>query len=388
LRDLTSGSITRHLLGMSTFIGLGLLVQTLYFLVDLYFVARLGEHAIAGVGAAGNAYTLSLAFGQLISIGGLSLIARSLGARDTEDAGLVFNQAVGLSVAAGLLSLVVGYTLGPKAMQGLGADAATAQAGRDYLFAFLPALALMFPAAAISSGLRAAGVVGPPMIIQSAALGLNVLLAPILISGWLTGAPMGVAGAGLASSIASAVGVGGILLLLFLKMPPHLRLDGRLFRPKLKVWGRIAGIGLPAAGEFFLMFVVMSVIYWVIRDFGPAAQAGFGIGSRVMQAIFLPAMALAFAAAPIAGQNFGARDAHRVRATFRQAALLGAGLMAVLTVLCQLRPELLIAPSPAIRRSWRWREATCVLSPGTLSPSAWCSPAPACSRRWGTPVRP
>ena len=57
------------------------------------------------------------------------------------------------------------------------------------------------------------------------------------------------------------------------------------------------------------MFVFMGVIYWIIRDFGAAAQAGFGVGSRVMQAIFLPAMAIAFAAAPIAGQNFGARPA-------------------------------------------------------------------------------
>ena len=55
------------------------------------------------------------------------------------------------------------------------------------------------------------------------------------------------------------------------------------------------------------MAIFSGVIYWIIRDFGAAAQAGFGIGSRVMQAIFLPAMAIAFAAAPIAGQNFGAR---------------------------------------------------------------------------------
>jgi Na+-driven multidrug efflux pump len=110
------------------------------------------------------------------------------------------------------------------------------------------------------------------------------------------------------------------------------------------VWRRIAGIGLPAAGEFFVMFAYIALVYWMIRDFGSAAQAGFGIGMRVMQSIFLPAMAIAFAAAPIAGQNFGARNAPRVRETFRQAALLGSGLMFVLSLLCHVAPEVLVAP--------------------------------------------
>jgi Na+-driven multidrug efflux pump len=91
------------------------------------------------------------------------------------------------------------------------------------------------------------------------------------------------------------------------------------------------------------MFVYMGVIYWAIRDFGPAAQAGFGVGSRVMQAIFLPAMALAFATAPVAGQNVGAGKPERVRETFRTAVAILSAIMIGLTLLCQIRPGLLIA---------------------------------------------
>ncbi len=103
------------------------------------------------------------------------------------------------------------------------------------------------------------------------------------------------------------------------------------------------GIGLPAGAEFFLMFVYMAVIYAVIRGFGAAAQAGFGVGVRMMQAVFLPALAIAFAVPAIAGQNFGARDAARVRRTFATAAALNVGVMAALTLLCQWRPEWLVA---------------------------------------------
>jgi Na+-driven multidrug efflux pump len=90
------------------------------------------------------------------------------------------------------------------------------------------------------------------------------------------------------------------------------------------------------------MFIYMGVVYWVISDFGSAAQAGFGIGSRIMQSIFMPAMAIAFAAGPIAGQNFGANQGARVRDTFGKAVMLNTVVMVAVTVFLQWRPEVLI----------------------------------------------
>lgn len=147
----------------------------------------------------------------------------------------------------------------------------------------------MFPTAAISSGLRAAGVVGAPMAIASASLALNALLAPVLINGWGPAPRLGVAGAGWASSIASVAAL-LVLAALFPRMQKALRLTARELAPRPAVWGRITGIGAPASGEFVVMFAYVSLVYWLIRDFGAVAQAGFGIGMRVMQSIFLPAM--------------------------------------------------------------------------------------------------
>jgi Na+-driven multidrug efflux pump len=115
-------------------------------------------------------------------------------------------------------------------------------------------------------------------------------------------------------------------------------------QPKWAVWKRITAIGLPATGEFALIFITTAVAYWAIRRFGPQAQAGYGIGARTMQAVFLPAMAVSFATGPIAGQNFGARHAQRVRDTFRHAAIMGAGIMLTFTLFCQISPHLLVAP--------------------------------------------
>ncbi|HEX8233493.1 MAG TPA: MATE family efflux transporter [Caulobacteraceae bacterium] len=343
MRDLTEGSITRHLAGMAGFIAVGLIVQTLYFLIDLYFVSRLGSDAIAGVSAAGNSFFLVLGLSQVVAIGSLALIAQAVGRKDPADARLVFNQAMGMGLAAAALTLVLGYGLAGAAMGGLGASPGAAAAGRAYLFAFLPSLAITFPMAAVGAALRACGVVRPTMLAQTGSVILNAVLAPVLIAGWGTGVPLGVAGAGLASSISVAIAFAA-LLVIFPRVQDMIRVTGAELKPRLAVWRRIVVIGLPAAGEFLMLFIVVSVVFWVIRGFGPQAQAGFGVGSRVMQAIFVPAMAVAFAAAPIAGQNFGAGKAGRVRRTFRDAAVISCGVMLALTLLCQWNPRALVAP--------------------------------------------
>jgi putative MATE family efflux protein len=283
-----------------------------------------------------------MAIAQLVGVGSLSLVSHAVGRKDQADAQLIFEQALSLSLVIAAAFLLIGYTIGAWAVNNIAADHATAVNARMYLFAYLPALAAMFPGAAMGSALRASGVVGAPMLIQSSTVLLNIALAPVLIMGWGTGHPLGVTGAGMASSIAAVLG-GIALALLFNRLQTYMRLHGAL-HPRLDVWKRITAIGLPATGEFALIFLTTAVAYWSIRRFGPQAQAGYGIGARVMQAIFLPAMAIAFATGPIAGQNFGARHAQRVRDTFRHAAIMGAAIMLALTLLCHVSPHILVAP--------------------------------------------
>lgn len=343
MHDLTKGSITGHIINMAVFIGLGLVFQTVYFLVDLYFVSHLGSWAIAGVSAAGVSSFVVMGGSQLVAVGAMALIAQAVGRKDQGDANLVSGQAFSLSILFAVATLALGYTAGGAAAQTVSADAQTAEAARAYLFAYLPSLALMFPMAALGSALRGAGVVRPTMVLQTLTVVLNALLAPVLIAGWGTGHPLGVTGAGLATSISVALGF-VVLWVIFPRVQKFITLEAKTMTPQLKQWGRIMGIGLPSAGEFLLMFAIFTVVYWVIRGFGPHAQAGFGVGMRIMQATFLPVMAVAFAAAPIAGQNFGAGLADRVRYTFRDAALICSALMLLMTLFIQWRPEVLLAP--------------------------------------------
>ncbi|NQZ26690.1 MAG: MATE family efflux transporter [Colwellia sp.] len=341
MKDLTQGSIPKHLINMALPMMIGMFIQTLYFIVDLYFVGKLGAAALAGLSLAGNAMFLIFALTQILNVSTAALIAHAVGAKNKEDANLTFNQSMMLSTVTGVVVCIIGY-LGAEAYLNLiSQDLDTVSMGLAYLHWFIPCMALQFVMVSISSALRGTGIVKPTMVIQTLSILVNIILSPILIAGWGSGYAMGIAGAGFASSISVIFAV--ILLCYYFKTTEkYVSVDFALWSidvPRIK---KLLAIGLPAGGEFFLMFVYMGSIYWLIQPFGADAQAGFGLGSRIMQSLFLPAMAIAFAAPAIAGQNFGAQNYQRVRETFTWSAIMTCSLMAILTLVCLSQAELLV----------------------------------------------
>ena len=341
MKDLTQGSVLSHALTMAVPIFAGLVLVLLCGLIDLYFVAGLGEAAIAGIGAAGNAGFITNALTQVVSVGTLAAVSQAVGRRDRADANLKFNQSLGLSVMCGACTMAAGFAVARPYMNSVAADAATVAAGTTYLVWFMPALGLQFVMFAMSSALRGIGIVAPVMYVQAITVTINIILAPVLILGWGTGHALGVKGAGLASSLAVAGGV-VVLWLYFRKAKNYLTLDPGQWRPQVAQWRRILSVGLPAGGEFAIMFVYMATIYYALGDFGPSAQAGFSIGSRVLGLIQVPALAIAFAAAPIIGQNFGAGNSGRVKQAIRHVLIAVTTVMTVATVVTHWRPELLL----------------------------------------------
>ena len=107
MQDLTTGSVSRHLLKTTSFMLVTMVFQTLYFLVDLYWVGRLGKEAVAAVAIAGNLMFIVLAITQMLAVGTTTLIAHAAGRKHHEEALLVFNQAQVLSAGVGGLFLLV-----------------------------------------------------------------------------------------------------------------------------------------------------------------------------------------------------------------------------------------------------------------------------------------
>jgi putative MATE family efflux protein len=326
----------------ASFMLVTMVFQTLYFLVDLYWVARLGKEAIAAVGVAGNLQFIVLAVSQMLGVGATTLVSHAAGQRNQARALLIFNQSQALSIVVGGLFLVIAMTLRVWYANGLSADAATAAMAADYLLWFIPAMALQFAIVAMAAALRGIGNFKPGMIVQTATVIINLVLAPFLIFGWGTGYAMGVAGAAVATLVAVGVGVVWLSTYFLPDDKAFLHFVGKDMRPQFPLWGAMLKIGLPAGAEFALMAVYLFIVYRIAAPFGSAAQAGFGIGMRVVQALFMPVVALGFSVAPVAGQNVGARLASRVRAVFRSACLMAGSAMLVAAILCNIAPAALV----------------------------------------------
>lgn len=350
MNDLTQGSVIRHLLHMAAFLAVSMLMQTLYLLADLYWVGRLGKEAIAAVGVAGNLMMVVMALTQMLGVGTTAVIAQAAGRKEQPEAERAFNQSLVMSFCIAAAFGITGFILRDAYCRSLTADRVTADLAKSYLNWFVPALLLQFPLVTLGSALRATGIVKPAVGLQVLSVLLNIVLAPLLIFGIGPWPRLGVGGAALATFI--SILVADILMLIYFeKKYDYLRIRLAQWPPQMQVWWTMLKVGLPAGAEFALFSINVFVVYAIIRQFGAAAQAGFGVGARVMQAMFLPVLALSFAVSPVVGQNYGGRRGDRVRQSVFAAIGLASGLMLILTAIVWLLAPALIrgfSPDPQV----------------------------------------
>ena len=328
MQDLTSGSLTGHLLKTTSFMLVSMIFQTLYVLVDLFWMGRLGTEAIGAVGLAGNLSFVVIAITQVLSVGATTLISHASGRKDQEGAIVLFNQSQVLSMVVGLLFLVVAMLFRHQYAAGQSATEGMRIATEQFLLWFIPAMALQFAMVAMGAALRGTGNFKPGMWVQSGTVVINMILAPFLIFGWGPFPEMGVSGAAFSTLVAIVVGVVWISFY-FIDAKAYLRFRFAHWQPQLSVWWQMLKIGLPAGAEFALMGIYMAVVYAITKPFGAPAQGGFTIGLRIVQSAFLPVVALGFAVAPVAGQNYAARKGARVREAFKAAAGMAVAAMLV-----------------------------------------------------------
>lgn len=342
MQDLTTGPITRHLLKTTSYTLVAMVFQTLYFLIDLYWVGRLGTQSVAAVAIAGNVTFIVLALTQMLAIGTTTVISHAVGQRDTAEANALFNQAQVLCAVTAVAFLILGLAVRMPYARAMSADPVTAALAGDYLLWFTLAMTLQFLVVGMGASLRAIGNFRTGTIVATATVILNIVLTPVMIFGWGTGLAFGVAGAAISTLIAVAVGLLW-LVLYFLRRTSFLHFDSRSWKPQLHMWRRKLAVGVPAGFEFAMMALYMAIIYVITRPFGAAAQAGFGIGLRIVQAGFMPIVALGMSVAPVAGQNFGARKADRVKRTWQDAALMAVTWMLLLAILSNIVPDEMVA---------------------------------------------
>src|SRR5437763_8055396 len=252
MEDLTTGPLTRHLLKTTSFMLVTMIFQTLYFLIDLYWVGRLGTRAVAAVGIAGNFTFIVFALTQMLGVGTTTVVSHAVGRKNRDDAQLMFNQAQVLAIVTGIAFLILGMLARVPYTRAMSADAETATLAAQYLLWFIPAMALQFLMVAAGAALRAIGNFKAGMIVSTGSVIVNMVLAPFLIFGWVTGHAFGVAGAAMSSLV--AIIVADIwLVTYFLPKKSYLQFVKADQRPQLATCAKILGVGLPAGFEFAMM---------------------------------------------------------------------------------------------------------------------------------------
>ncbi len=167
MQDLTTGPVTRHLLKTTSFMLVIMIFQTLYFLIDLYWVGRLGTNAVAAVGIGGNLSFFVLGLTQMLGVGTTTVISHAVGRKDHPEALRVFNQSQVLSLLTAVLFLIAGMAIRIPYSVAMSADAVTAQLSGDYLLWFIPAMALQFGLVSMGAALRGSGNFKPGMIVST-----------------------------------------------------------------------------------------------------------------------------------------------------------------------------------------------------------------------------
>jgi putative MATE family efflux protein len=327
--------VAKSISRMSIPIGVGIVIQSLYLVIDLFFVSRLGADAIAGVTSTATAALLTGMLGQLLGIGVVSLIGQALGAGKYAQARIFFIHAGLMAIACSICVVVVGYMGGGRALSVLASGEAAQEMGESYLYGYMPGLALQIIITVGTFGLRAAGEPYGPLVAQCISVPINLVLAPVLIFG-VPGVPgHGTLGAGLATTLATSV-TAAIILYRAVDCYRHFAQPRITFRWESIIARRIITVGLPAGLETFVIYVYTGLMYWAAAKLGAQVQAAVGIGLMLIQALFIPSVSVAYGCVPIAAYYFGANDIGKVKKIYAVSLAMVVSTMLCLTAGCFL----------------------------------------------------
>ena len=308
---------------------LAFFTQTLVRVVSMVMVASLGQEAVAGVGVANQFFWMMQAIGTVAPTGIMALLARAVGARDDKLADASLRQGLWLGLGLSVLATIAVLPIARSAISAYGVDSRVSALGGEYLFWAAPGMVALTLSLVFGAALRAAGDTMTPLAIGAAANLLNLGLGWALIYGRFGLPPLGVAGAGIAATIAVTL---QLPVFFWLWRSDRLRIvrTGVPAGPDRAVMQRLFHIGYPAAIEGILFQFGIGYFQRLLTPYGTEAVAAYNVGAQILAFSFLPGLGFGAAASTLVGQHMGEGDvAAAVRSGWRSMA----GAIAAMSVL-------------------------------------------------------
>ncbi|HLV85484.1 MAG TPA: MATE family efflux transporter [Candidatus Sulfotelmatobacter sp.] len=304
-QDYTAGSLNRAILLLAVPMVLEMVLESLFAVVDVFWVGRLGADAVATVGLTESMLSLVFAVGMGLSLSTTAMVARRIGEKDPEGAAVSAVQAIALGL---LISVAVGVPcliFAPQLLRLMGATPAIVSVGSGYTRICLGgscAVLLLFLNNAIFRGAGDAAIAMRLLWVSNI---INLILDPCLIFGWGPFPRLGVTGAALATFLGRSIGVGYQFYCL-LRGTERIRILARQIRIQGDVLWRLLRVSFTGILQFAIAHTSWIGLVRIVSVFGAAALAGYTIAIRIVIFVILPSWGLSNAAATLVGQNLGA----------------------------------------------------------------------------------
>jgi putative MATE family efflux protein len=322
-RDFTQIPMGKAILLLSIPMVLEMIMESVFALVDIFFVSRLGAEAVATVGITESLMTIVYAIGIGLSVGTTALVSRRIGEKKHKEAAVSAVQAIFTGLVVSLIFSAAGIFYAKDLLRLMGASEETVEMGYMYPAIMLGGNAVIMLLFIINAVFRSSGDAAISMRVLWFANILNILLDPLLIMGIGPFPELGVQGAAVATNIGRGSAVLYQLYLL-VRGKYRIRVHAEQLVIRMKEIVKLVKLSLGAIGQNIIATSSWIFLVWVVTSLGEEAVAGYTIAIRIIMFVLLPSWGMANAAATLVGQNLGAKQPERAE---RSAWIVGIGNM-------------------------------------------------------------
>lgn len=341
-RDLTVGSIPRHLIAFSMPMLAGSALQTAYGVINATWVGKgLGKTELAAVTVSFPVFFFLMAVAGGLTMAANVLAAQSCGAKDFDQLRRVVRSSVVMTLVLSVSCVIVGHFSSTAILKMMSTPAGVLPMAARYLQIFLLSMPSMFGLFLMASLLRGTGDSKTPLYFQACGVALTAILDPLLMFGWLGFPKMGLNGTAVATVITNSAAL--IAVLIYLQRKHHLVApDWRHLGIDWDMSWLTLRIGVPSMAQQALVSIGMVVMVKLINAYGENGAAAFGAAMRIDQIAFMPAMTIGMAVSTLAGQNIGAERFHRVNETLKWGMIAGGGITLLVSAFVVAFPSFLL----------------------------------------------
>jgi putative MATE family efflux protein len=309
-QDYTSGSLTGAIFLLAVPMVLEMLMESLFAIVDVFWVARLGADSVATVGLVEAILTLVYATSMGLGLSATAMVARRVGEKDREGAAVAGVQAIGLGLAASLAMGAPGLYFASHLLRLMGASPGVLAVGTSYARITLGGCCVAVLLILNNAVFRGAGDAAIAMRVLWLSNSINLVLDPCLIFGLGPFPCLGVTGAAVSTLTGRSIGVVYQLYRLS-RGGEHIRILARQVHLNLEVMLRLLKVSLTGIAQMLIPHIAWISLMRIVSVFGSTALAAYTISIRIIIFFILPSWGLSGAAATLVGQNLGARQPER-----------------------------------------------------------------------------